>query len=49
MHAEEGDNEAREDGYGVGGVRGVESLEQNDGSDQSRGRESDVVRRVDTI
>lgn len=30
VHAEEGDGETREDGYGVSGVGSVESLEEDD-------------------
>lgn len=49
MDAEEGDGEADEAGDGVGGVLGVEALEEDEGGDDSGGGKEDEVKWVDTI
>lgn len=48
MDAEEGDHEAGNERDGVRGIVGVESLEENERSDDGRGREADVIHGIDT-
>lgn len=48
IYARKDDKESTKQRYRVDGVRGVKSLEQNEGGAESRGRESDIVKRVHT-
>lgn len=49
VDTEEGDDEAGQQGYGVGGVIGVEALEQDDGGYEGGCRKSNVIHGIHTV